>query len=147
MKTSDVPIRAATTDRAVIEQRIRHMYERRTANDPVGIYEFAAPDIVYRSSTYRVYPFHASCNGRDACIEMSRAINIFYENLGSDIRDLVIDGDRVAFRRVARLRNRGSGKTYSVNVCNFFRFRDGQVIEIEEYPDTQAVSLIENANI
>jgi ketosteroid isomerase-like protein len=143
---SDIIKPAATTDRALIEQRIRYMYERRAANDPVGMYEFAAPDIVYHSSIYRVYPFHSTRRGKDACIEMSRAINILYENLGSEIADLVIDGDRAAFRRVARVRNRGSGQTIAFDVCNLFTFRDGLLVEIEEYPDTQALAEIENAN-
>lgn len=131
---------AAATDRSLIERRIHEFYERRTAGDPEGMYEFAAPDIVYKVGSYRRYPFQTERTGKTACLEMSRAVNILAENLESRIENLVIDGDRAAFRRVARVRSRGTGRTITVDVCNFFTFRDGLIVEIAEYPDTVALA-------
>lgn len=132
--------------RALIEQRIRHFYERRAADDPEGMYLHAAPDVVYRLGSYRNYPFQAERRGKSACIEMSRVINVHYENLGSEFHEMVIDSDLAAFRRTTRLRNRGSGETISIDVINFFRFRDGLLAEIVEFPDTEAVAQLDLMN-
>lgn len=66
-----------------------------------------------------------------------------YENLGSTIHELVIDGDRAALHRAAKLRNRGTGEVVSIDVCDFFRFRDGLVVEFSEYPDSAALAKLD----
>nr|WP_298422750.1 nuclear transport factor 2 family protein [Rhodoblastus sp.] len=59
------------------------------------------------------------------------------------MHELVIDGDRAALHRTSRLRNRGTGETISIDVCDFFRFRDGLVVEFSEYPDFAALQRLD----
>ena len=104
---------------------------------------YAAPDIVVRTSVGRNHPFHADCEGFEACADMARAVNIAYENLGSRVNRLLIDGDRVAVHRTTRIRNRGTGRAVDVDMWNFITFRDDLVVEISEYPDTAAFAILD----
>ncbi len=120
------------------------MLELRAAGDVEAQLAFAAPDIVFRTSVGRTHPFHADCEGFEACADMARAVNIAYENLGSRVNRLLIDGERVALHRTTRIRNRGTGRAVDVDMWNFITFRDGLVVEFSEYPDMAAFAILDN---
>ncbi|MDE2363042.1 MAG: nuclear transport factor 2 family protein [Hyphomicrobiales bacterium] len=143
MQSDNASRKLAEVDRELIEQRIHALAEMRARGDMAGMLEFAAPDIVFKGGTWLSYPLNARFEGREACKALSHAVLVAYENLGSTINKLLIDGDRVALHRTARIRNRGTGKTVSVEICNFLRFRDGLVVEFSEYPDTAAVARLD----
>ncbi len=67
-------------------------------------------------------------------------IAVQFENLGSVVHDLVIDGDRVAMRRTSIIRNRGTGSSAEVDIADFIRFRDGLVVELTEIADSVALA-------
>jgi ketosteroid isomerase-like protein len=142
LESSETTRRLTELDRDLIERRVRRMVELRADGNISGMLEFAAPDIVYTNGSWKHYPFNGRREGKAAVGEMGRQINIFYENLGSTINKLLIDGDRVALHRTASIRNRGTGKSVSVDIWNFLRFRDGLIVEFSEYPDTQAFASI-----
>ena len=102
--------------------------------------EFASPDLIYKGAIHGGRPHGVSRRGKDACTELGRAMNVFFEYVTHRIDELVVDGDRVALKRTARLRSRGSGIEVDVAICNFLTFRDGLMVVLEEYPDTQAVA-------
>ena len=137
------PASKASLDRATVEGWLQRMIALRAAGDVEAQLAFAAPDIVFRTTAGRNHPFHANCEGIDACAAMARAVNVAYENLGSRINRLLIDGDRVAVQRTTRIRNRGTGRAVDVDVWNFITFRDGLVVEISEYPDTEAFACLD----
>ncbi len=125
----------------MIEHRVRTIFERRAEGDVAGIVEYCAENFVYKvQGDWKIYPFSRSVTGKAAFAQIAAAINVMYENLGSIIHELVIDGERVALHRTSRMRNRGTGETVSVDVCDFLRFRDGLVIEFSEYPDSLAMA-------
>ncbi len=133
----------ATTEREYIEHAILDIVGLRARGDMAGLMKYASPDIVFTGGSWRNYPLNAPRQGKDACADMANQVNIAFENLGSTINSLVVDGDRVAMQRTARIRNRGTGRTVSIEICNFLRFRDGLVIEFSEYPDTVAAAQLE----
>lgn len=145
MQSEEVSRRLSEVDRNLIEQRIHALAEMRARGDIAGMLKYAAPDIVFNGGSWKTYPLHARCEGREACGELGRAVNVTYENLGMTINKMLIDGDKVALHRTARIRNRGTGRTVDVEICNFLRFRDGLVVEFSEYPDTAAVEQLEAA--
>jgi uncharacterized protein len=130
-------------DRELIEVRVRALLDLRSNNNVLEMLKYVAPDVQYKVGSWRAYPFHASRTGIEELAELGRAVVVAYENLGSTINELVIDGDRVAIQRTAKIRNRGTGKTIDVEICNFIRFRDGLVVEFSEYPDTVAFAKLE----
>jgi ketosteroid isomerase-like protein len=127
-------------DREMIEHRLRTIFERRAQGDVPGILEYAAEDIVYSArGNWTLYPFARSVRGKDAVRQILAAIEMMYENYGSTIHELVIDGDRAALHRTSHLHNRGTGALVSIDVCDFARFRDGLIVEFAEYPDSAAL--------
>lgn len=132
-------------ERQRIEACLRRLIELRAAGDVDGIVAFAAPDIVFRTGIGRAHPFHAEYKGREACAKLVRDVNVNYENLGSRLNKLVIDGDRIAMHRTARIRNRGTGRAVDIDMWNFVKFRDQLIVEFAEYPDTASFALLDEA--
>ena len=142
MESPDTSRKLAAIDRSLIEHRIHAIFERRAAGYLEGMCAYAAPDIVINGGTWPD-PFPKSVQGKDVCKAVMRQVNIFYENLGCQIRQLAIDGDRAAVHRVATIRNRGTGVVTEIDICDFLKCREGLVVEFSEYPDTLAVARLE----
>ena len=133
----------AQDQRQSIEACIRRLIELRAAGDVDGLVAYAAPDIVFKTGIGRAHPFHAEYKGIEACANLVRDVNVYYENLGSRLNKLLIDGDQVALHRTTRIRNRGTGRAVEVDMWNFVRFRDGLIAEFAEYPDTEAFARLD----
>jgi len=126
-----------------MEALVRRLIELRAAGDVDGLVAFAAPGIVFKTGIGRAHPFHAEYRGVEACANLVRDVNVNYENLGSRLNKLLIDGDRIAIHRTARIRNRGTGRAVDVDMWNFVKFRDGLIVEFAEYPDTEAFARLD----
>ena len=132
-------------DREMIEHRVRTLCERRAEGDIAGMMEYFSPDIVCHSrGDWSIVTFPRRIVGKAAVAEAYRLLNIQYENLGSDIHELVIDGDLVALHRTVKVRNRGAGQIHTFDVMSFARFRDGLVVELSEYMDMAAPLALRN---
>ncbi|MEM1111187.1 MAG: nuclear transport factor 2 family protein [Pseudomonadota bacterium] len=69
----------------------------------------------------------------------SGALDVFPEGLKFEVLDVVAEGDGVAVEAESRGEH-VSGKTYN-NLYHFkFRFRDGKLLELKEYMDTEHVT-------
>jgi ketosteroid isomerase-like protein len=143
MQAPEISRMLCEVDRELIESRVRALVDLRAKGDLAAMLEYAAPDIKIHVGSWRGYPFHAARSGKEDVAELGRAVIVAYENLGSTINELLIDGDSVALHRTARIRNRGTGKTIEVEICDFLKFRDGLVVEFREYPDTAAFARLD----
>ncbi|WP_298357732.1 nuclear transport factor 2 family protein [Rhodoblastus sp.] len=124
-------------DRELIEQRLHKLLELRAKGDWRGMIEFAAEDIVFEfRGDWTAFPHSKPIHGKKALGEALMSVVIQFENLGSVVNDMVIDGDRVALRRTAKIRNRGTGRCAEVNFADFLRFRDGLIVEFAEIADS-----------
>lgn len=123
-------------DRDLIERRIRHIFEARAAGDVSPTGEYTAEDVIVRFDNWRGAPGRLVFKGKAEASAGMRELNILIENFGSRINSLVIDGERGALCRTARVRNRGTGATVELEICDFFVFRDGLIIQWDEYVDT-----------
>ncbi len=139
-------VSTASQARQRIEDCVRRLIDLRAAGDVDGLVAYAAPDIVFRTGIGRAAPFHAEYRGVEACADLVRQVNICYENLGSRLNRLLIEGDRVALHRTTSIRNRGVGRIVDVDMWNFVRFRDGLIVEFAEYPDTEAFARLDAAD-
>ena len=136
MQSADLLRKLGEIDRELIEHRVRTLCELRADGDVPSMLEYAAPDVrcfLRGHWTLAIYP--RPLIGKEEVAEAYRQLNIQYENLGSVIHELLIDGDRVALHRTTTIRNRGAGHIHTFDVINFMRFRDGLVVEFSEYPD------------
>ncbi len=127
-------------DREPIEQRLHMQLELRAKGDWRGWLEFAAEDITFDiRGNWAVFPYKRPIHGKKALSEALTTV-VQFENLGWVIKDLVIDGDRVALRRIVKVRNHGTGRVVELDVAEFLRFRDGLVVEFTLIADWAALS-------
>jgi len=127
----------------MIERRVRMFCELRADGNFPSMLEYAAPDVrCFLRGQWSLAIYPRPLVGREEVGEAYRQLNIKYENLGSIIHELVIDGDRVALHRTTTIRNRGAGRIHAFDVVNFIRFRDGLVVEFSEYPDFAALAAL-----
>ena len=131
--------------RETIERHVRTIFERRAAGDVPALIDYVAEDVFDNvQGDWTIYPFSRPVRGKKVFAQALAMVNAMYENLGSTIHELVIDGDRAALHRTSKMRNRGTGGVHSIDVCNFIRFRDGLVIEFSEYPDSTAMARVDD---
>jgi ketosteroid isomerase-like protein len=123
-------------DREMIEHRVRRLFELRADGDIPSILEYAAPDVrCFMRGHWSLAIYPRPLVGKEQVAEAYRQLNIQFENLGSVIHELLIDGDRVALHRTTTIRNRGAGHIHTLDLIDFIRFRDGLIVEYSEYPD------------
>jgi ketosteroid isomerase-like protein len=121
-------------DREMIEHRVRTIMELRATGSVEKIGDYLASDVVCHSrGHWAATLFPRPVVGKLAAIREMHRINMNYQNLDSEIHELLIDGDRVVVHRTTVGRNRGSGSPYQFDTVTFFRFREGLITEISEY--------------
>jgi ketosteroid isomerase-like protein len=132
-------------DRELIEQRVRLLFDLRKSGHLKHALDFVAEDISFSAKgTWSAFPYTQPVRGKQAFGEALATIAIQYENLGSVIHDLFIDGECVAVRRTATLRHRGTGKVGDVDLADFLTFRDGLLAEFNEIVDAMALAQLDD---
>ena len=132
-------------DRQQMRERLKSIFERREAGDIDGMLEFVAPDIVcFPASTWRHARYPRPIVGRQAVREAFLQRHINYVNMVSTVRRILVSGDEAVVHRTTAIRERGSGIAYTFDCVDFFRFRDGLVIEFQEFPDGSAYEAVIN---
>lgn len=132
----------ADCNRTQIEAVLHAIFERRAAGDVEGMLKNAANDIVYRMNGWHGGTGQIVRHGKPALIELFREITVTLENLGSDVHEIVVDGPLAVLRRTSHIRHRGTNQTISVEMCNFFTFRDGLIVEAIEFADAEALRIL-----
>jgi ketosteroid isomerase-like protein len=131
----------AEVDRQLIETRIRRLLELRAENNLRGMLEYLAEDIVFEMrGDWMALPYSGPVKGKANVAKAMMCLMTQYENLGSTVHSLSIDGENVALRRTARVRHRGTSRFADVELADFVRFRDGLVIGFTEVADTAALA-------
>jgi ketosteroid isomerase-like protein len=135
----------AAIDRAWIEQAVRRLIDLRAAGNLSGMLDYIADDIQFLiRGNWIVFPYAEALRGKAAVAEALRNIGMQFENQGSTVNQMVIDGDRVAIWRTAHVRHRGTGLEADVEIADFVRFRDGLVVEFTEIADSVAFAPIDH---
>ncbi len=132
-------------DRDLILNVVKSVFARRAAGDIGGMLEFVAPDIVcFPDSSWGYARFPRRIVGKEAVREAFHQRHINYINVESEVHRLLIDGDQVAVHRTTTICERGSGVTYTFDSVDFFKFRDGLIVEFAELPDGTAHDAVVN---
>ena len=122
------------------------MSDRLLAKDLDGLMAFFSDEVAFELiGNWSVFPNSGPQRGKDAWARALMTIAIHVESLGSTFHQILIDGDRVAVRRTARLRSYGTGRVGDVTVADFLRFRDGLVVEITKIVDSLAIERLEQS--
>ena len=80
--------------------------------------------------------FSAPRGGKAEFAAYFKAIARDWEMLDHTADEFVVEGDRVAVMGRCAWRHRGTGKAVASPMAQFWRFRDGKVIEFFEFYDT-----------
>jgi hypothetical protein len=73
-------------------------------------------------------------------IDLSQLAQLDLESAREEIRDIVIDQDRVVVRRTCRMRHRGTAKVMDVDFCDWMQFDGGFVSHLSLMPETLALA-------
>jgi len=134
-----------TLDREQTRARLKAIFERREAGDIDGMLEFVAPDIVcFPASTWGHARYPRPIVGKDAVREAFLQRHINYVNMASTVHRILVSGDEAVVHRTTSIRERGSQIAYTFDCVDFFRFRDGLVVEFQEFPDGSAYDAVIN---
>jgi ketosteroid isomerase-like protein len=145
LQTVETIRRLGEVDRELIKDVLSAIFARRMAGDVDGMLEFFAPDVVcFPESTWGHARYPRRIVGKEAVREALRQRHINYVTLKLVVHRTLIDGDQVAVHRTTRMRERGSDVTYTFDTVSFFRFRDGLVVELCEFPDGSAYDAVVN---
>lgn len=127
---------AAESRRADLADAVRKLFDLRAKGDIEAILKWFAPDFIYEMrGDWSRPPYVPRQGDRDAFAESLRLVNVEYEELGSEIHEFLIDGDRVAVHRTIRMRNRGAGPAVDLDEWDCFRFHERLVAEFAAYVD------------
>jgi ketosteroid isomerase-like protein len=133
-------------DRELIEKRIHAMARLHSDGNLRGMLDLVADDIVFNvRGNWLTFPYTRPIRGKKQVAETMAMIAVQFQTLGSVIHELVIDGDRVAVRRTAKIRHRGTGKVGEVDIAGFIRFRDGLVVELTEIADSAVLAELDQS--
>jgi ketosteroid isomerase-like protein len=133
-------------DRDLVQQRIQALIAKRTAGDMGKVLELVAEDVQFSvKGHWAAFPYAGPARGKKMVTEAMAAITVQYEHCGSAVHEMIIDGDRVAVRRTAKIRHRGTGKVGNIEIADFIRFRDGLLLEWTEVVDSMALAQLEES--
>lgn len=134
----------AQVDRELIKTRVYRLLKLRADDNLREMLEYAADDIVYDvRGDWMAFPFSGPVKGKANVAKALMSLTTQYENLGSTVHSLIIDGEQVALRRTARVRHRGTNRVATVAVADFVRFRDGLVIALSEVVDSAVIAQLD----
>ena len=136
--------RIGVIDRDLIEQRIRRLYDCWAHGDVEAMIEYLAPDVVFPALGFWT-GMKSPIYGRNQAIRAMRQWGETFENITSVLHEIVIDGDRAVVHRTGVGRLRNSGRRYQCDFIDFFRFRDGLIVEYSDYPDAAWSKVAVNA--
>ena len=84
----------------------------------------------------QVFPFQGPRRGKAQVLDVLGAISKDYEVERYAPEIIIVEGDRAAVMSDAAFRQRATGRTLSIRLADFLRFRDGKLIEFREFADT-----------
>ena len=139
MLSEETAKRLSELDREAIINTLKKIFERRQAGDIDGMMALVAPDIVcFPETTWGYARYPRPIVGKENVREAFWQRHIKYVNLSTEVRRLLVDGDQAAVHRTTTICERGGGDPLTFDSVDFFKFRDGLVVEFCELPDGTA---------
>jgi ketosteroid isomerase-like protein len=134
----------AKIDRELIETRVRRLLQLRLDNNLREVMNHVAEDIVFDvRGSWMAFPSAGPVKGKANVARAFMSIATQYQNLGSTVHSMIIDGEQVAMRRTARVRHRGTNRVADVDIADFVRFRDGLVVALSEVADSVVLAQLD----
>jgi ketosteroid isomerase-like protein len=84
----------------------------------------------------QVFPFAGPRRGRTAVLEALGSIAKDYSLESYQPRVVIVEGDQAAVLSDAVFQQRETGRTVTLQIADFLRFRNGRLVEFREFSDT-----------
>ncbi len=130
------PSRAAEND---IRRLVHELVKIRMSGDIRALLKLFVEDVELNYNCAKVGQFPAGhWRGQEALRDNIRRTDIEYEPLDAEVKDVVVEGDRAAFRWTSNWRRRATGQLHCMDMAHFLRWRKGRVAEMHEFLDHHA---------
>ncbi len=141
MHNFDALSHLSSLDRVLLEERAIGLLDSLAKHDLDEAMTFLSPQArVSLGSDRRAMPFFGSYEGEAGVRQALREVHIEYDVLAQEVRDVVVDQDRVVARRTCRMRHRGTAKVMDVDFCDWMQFEGGFVSHLSLMPETLALA-------
>ena len=131
----------SSLDRVLLEERAIGLLDCLVKHNIDEAMTFLSPQAkVCLGSDRRAMPFFGSYEGEAGVRQALREVHIEYDVLAYEIRDVVVDQDRVVARRTCRMRHRGTAKVMDVDFCDWIQFEGAFVSHLSVMPETLALA-------
>lgn len=130
-------------DREAMLEIIRHAYAARGKGDVNGLVAAFHPEgsfnLVGDSSALHLT---GSVQGHQSLLAAFGQFIAHFDFQKREILTEVVEGDHAAVRSRLVIRHNPSGKVFSTEVLDLFKFQDGKIVELIEYADTALVKAV-----
>ena len=128
-------------DRATIETLIDQSYAARKLGDIEKLMSFFHPDAVFElaGSTELVAAARAAQGHQEVRTAMSDLIAAFVF-IEREFISKVIDGERAAVHSRVKIKYVPKDRTFTTDLIDAFRFKDGKIVELVEFADTALIN-------
>jgi uncharacterized protein len=118
-------------------QRVLNFLDTFYAGDIEGALSRCSDDVeLFAPAPIDVLPHMGRRRGKDEVRKMWQTVHARYSDLRHDVRDMIVEGDRVAMDVRAFFKKRSNGRTVQFDIAVFITLREGRIVRIREIMDT-----------
>jgi ketosteroid isomerase-like protein len=118
-------------------QRVLNFLDILYAGDIEGALARCSDDVeLFAPAPIDVLPHMGRRRGKDEVRKMWQTVHARYSDLRHDVRDIIVEGDRVAMDVRAFFKKRSNGRTVQFDIAVFITLREGRIVRIREILDT-----------
>ncbi len=118
-------------------QRVLNFLDTFYSGDIEGALSRCSDDIeLLAPAPVDVLPHLGRRRGKDEVRKLWQTVHARYSDLRHDVRDMIVEGDRVAMDIRAFFKKRSNGRTVQFDIAVFLTLREGRITRIREIMDT-----------
>ncbi len=118
-------------------QRVLNFLDTFYSGDIEGALSRCSDDIeLLAPAPIDVLPHLGRRRGKDEVRKLWQTVHARYSDLRHDVRDMIVEGDRVAMDIRAFFKKRSNGRTVQFDIAVFLTLREGRITRIREIMDT-----------
>jgi len=118
-------------------QRVLNFLDTFYAGDIEGALSRCSDDVeLFAPAPIDVLPHMGRRRGKDEVRKMWQTVHARYSDLRHDVRDIIVEGDRVAMDVRAFFKKRSNGRTVQFDIAVFITLREGRIVRMREILDT-----------
>lgn len=116
---------------------LRDAIEAYQRGDFEHLFERYDEDIVFTiHAPVTIFPITGPCRGKQAVIDVIKAIGAQYEFKRQDIETMIVENDRAALVADMTMVQRRTGRVMRFRLAAFYRYRGRKLIEYRQFVDS-----------